>query len=132
MTESDKNCIVEAIEKIDKRGKADRLFAYVLLIVVSFAVSVVGYTMTGLISSLSNNMQTISQDINSIHKEMVYIAKNIESMDKSIASIRSDIHSATGTHESIAQDVEELTGHIKKMHEDIEDMNKLNPIRKIF
>ena len=132
MTQDEKNCIVEAIEKIDQRSKSDRLFAYILLIVMTFAVSVVGFNMSGLISSLSNNMQSISTDIHAINNKMTTISQHIESLDRSIALIRSDIHSATGTHETIAEDVDHLTEHIKNMQEDIGDMNKLNPIRKIF
>ena len=132
MTIDEKNCIVAAIEKIDKRSKGDRLFAYILLIVVTFAVSVVGYNMSGLISSLSRNMQSISTDINAMHNEMVKISQDIESMDDSITLIASDIHSGTTTHKNIAKDVEQLTKHIKAMQEDIHDMNKMNPVRKIF
>ena len=35
-------------------------------------------------------------------------------------------------HKDIAQNVEHLTKHIKNMQEDITDMNKMNPLRKIF
>ena len=132
MTEDEKNCIVEAIDKIDKRSKSDRLFAYILLIVITFAVSVVGYNMSGLISSLSVNMHTISSDIKLMRNEMVSMSHNIESMDSSMSIIASDVHSATATHEDISQNVEHLTKHIKEMQEDITDMNKMNPLRKIF
>jgi peptidoglycan hydrolase CwlO-like protein len=132
MTEDEKKCIVEAIDKIDKRSKSDRLFAYILLIVVTFVVSVVGYNMSGLISSLSVNMQSISADIKSMRKEMVSMSHNIESMDSSMTIIASDIKLGTATHEDIAQNVEHLTNHIKNMQEDITDMNKMNPLRKIF
>ena len=132
MTEDEKKCIVEAIDKIDKRSKSDRLFAYILLIVVTFVVSVVGYNMSGLISSLSVNMQSISSDIKLMRNEMVSMSHNIESMDSSMSIIASDVHSATATHEDISQNVEHLTKHIKEMQEDITDMNKMNPLRKIF
>ncbi|HEY9129875.1 MAG TPA: hypothetical protein VIN02_08565 [Sulfurovum sp.] len=132
MTEDEKKCIVEAIEKIDKRSKSDRLFAYILLVVATFAVSIVSYNMSGLVSSLSNNMQSISVDMNSMRNDMANISNDIKSMDSSLSVIASDIHSATATHEAIAQDVKDLTAHIKKMQEDIHDMNKMNPLRKIF
>ena len=135
MTKDEGKCIVEAIEKIDKRSKSDRLFAYILLIVVTLVVSIVGYNMTNLISSLSTNMQTISSDINSMHNEMVIMSHNIayiKSMDSSMSVIASDIHSATATHEGIAQDVENLTKNIKKMQKEMDDMNKMNPVRKFF
>jgi len=132
MTEDEKKCIVEAIDKIDKRSKSDRLFAYILLIVVTFVVSVVGYNMSGLVSSLSVNMQSISSDIKLMRNEMVSMSHNIESMDSSMSIIASDVHSATATHEDISQNVEHLTKHIKEMQEDITDMNKMNPLRKIF
>jgi len=132
MTEDEKKCIVEAIDKIDKRSKSDRLFAYILLIVVTFVVSVVGYNMSGLVSSLSVNMQSISSDIKLMRNEMVSMSHNIESMDSSMSIIASDVHSATATHESIAESVGHLNKNIKQMQEDITDMNKMNPLRKIF
>ena len=46
--------------------------------------------------------------------------------------IASDVHSATATHESIAESVGHLNKNIKQMQEDITDMNKMNPLRKIF
>ena len=132
MTEDEKKCIVDAIEKIDKRSKADRLFAYIFLIVVTFAVSIVGYNMTELISSLSSNMKSISSDINTMRNQMVSISHNMQSLDNSISTIGSDLHSATGTHEDIAESIKLLSKDINEIQEDINDMNKMNPIRKIF
>jgi peptidoglycan hydrolase CwlO-like protein len=129
MTTDQEKYIAEAL---DKRTKSDRLFAYILLIVVTFVVSVVGYNMSGLISSLSANMQSISSDIKTMRNEMVSISHNMESLDSSVSIITSDIQSATGTHEDIAQSVKHLNINIKKMQEDITDMNKMNPLRKIF
>ena len=133
--ENKENSIVEVMEKIDKRSKRIQSFICILLIVVTFSVTIVSYNMTKLISSLSTNMQSISSDISSMHKEMVIMSHNIayiKPMNSSMSIIASDIHSATATHEGIAQDVENLTKSIKKMQEEMDDMNKMNPVRKFF
>ena len=129
MTTDQEKLIAEAIEK---KSKSDRLFAYILLFVITFIVSIAGYNMSGLISSLSVNMQSISADIKDMRNEMVSISHNMKSLDHSVITIASDIHSATATHESIAESVGHLNNNIKQMQEDITDMNKMNPLRKIF
>ena len=132
MTEDEKKCIVDAIEKMDKRSKSDRIFAYIALIVMMFFVSVIGYDVTRLIDSLSVNMQSIAKDMKVMSNEIVTISHNIDSMESSVSHIASDVHAATTTHEDIAQSVERLDKNIKKMQGSITDMNKLNPLRKIF
>lgn len=129
MTQEQERCLAEVL---DKRSKGDRLFAYILLIVVTFIVGIGGYNLSGLISSLSNNMDSIASDLHAMRNEMVSISHHIKSMDNSIITMSSDIHSVNVTLEGMANTVERIDHNIKYMHEDVNEMNKMNPFRKIF
>jgi|GEM_PF-2559832 len=132
MTEEESKCIVDAIDRMEKRTKGDRVFAYILLLVITFAISIVVYDLHKLITALSNDMRSISTDIHAMRTDMGTISGNIESMDLSFSIIATDVHKAVETHDIISKDVNQLKKNINQLQEDITDMNKLNPIRKIF
>lgn len=119
MNTSHESQIAAAITK-DSRG--DRIFAYVLLLVVSLVALVVGYVLWGLISSLSLNMQSMSEDMRSMRKD-------ISSMSTDIHSMSSDMHAINKELLNMSKSVHNMDVNTKGMQKDINDMGKLNPAK---
>lgn len=129
MTSEQEKCLVDAL---DKRSKEDRLFAYILLIVVTFVVGIGGYNLSQLTTSLSDNMKSLAVDMRTMRYEVKNISRSVKSMDESISIMANDIHTLNTTFESMEYSVKKIDKHINYMHKDMEEMNKINPFRKIF
>ena len=129
MTKDQERCLADAL---DTRSKHNRQFAYVLLIVITFVVGIGGYTLSGLVSSLSNNMDSIALDLKAMRREMISISHNIQSMDRSIITVGTDIHSMSTTLEGMGKNVNNIDKNIHDMEKDMKDISKINPFRKVF
>ncbi len=128
MTQEQEKCIADAL---NKRAKEDRLFAYILLVVVTFVVGIGGYNLSELTTSLSDNMQSIALDLKSMRNEMQTISSNVILMERSMDTMSTDLHKASATLESMTNSVGFIEKNINYMHEDMETMNKMNPFRKL-
>jgi len=128
MTPEQERCIADAL---DKRSREDRLFAYILLIVVTFVVGIGGYNLSKLTTSLSDNMQSIALDLKSMRNEMVTISSNVVLMEGSMDTMAADLQKASKTLDGMANSVDFIEKNINNMHEDMETMNKINPFRHL-
>lgn len=126
MTKDQERCIADAL---DERSKHNRQFAYVLLIVITFVVGIGGYNLSGLITSLSNNMDSIASDLKDMRNEMVTISHHITSMDNTIIKVSSDINSLNITLDGMGKNVDHIDVNIRNMQKDV---SRINPFRKIF
>ena len=129
MTKEQERCLADAL---DTRSKHNRQFAYVLLIVITFVLGIGGYNLSGLISSLSNNMDSIALDLKAMRHEMISISHNIQSMDRSIITVGTDIHSMSTTLEGMGKNVNHIDQNIQYMHKDMKEISKINPFLKVF
>lgn len=114
----------------------NRIFAYVVLFVISLVVVVVGYVLAGLVTALSKHMETVVVNINSMsasmrsmQKDMTRMTKHIQSMDTSTNVMSVDMNKMRTSVESMSHSLTNMEGSTQDMKDDISEMNKLNPMR---
>lgn len=117
---------------ICENSKWDRVFSYVVLTVATIVTSIIGYILWGLINTLTVSLESISTDLKHMRTEISYLTKHVKSMDKSMADMSKDMAIMSDKLSDMSVSVHNIDETTQDMQVDTSDMNKMNPMRKIF
>lgn len=121
---------------INDDAKKDRRFALVFIISIAIVAIVVGTSMWRLITTLSNNMQSMSDDMKIMVVEMHEMKTHIKNMDNSMSVMSNDIQGMNTNILNMSTSIDNMDNTTKqmnlgveKMDYEMDTMNKINPVK---